>query len=133
MDGIIIPNNTNLNQSNATLTTAAVRASQTQQGAQGATRVQVAPPTTNDATVNNNRRDQSSESNTVERRMQLMKRLANLYAVNDSRFTIYKEADGVYYTRVTNLRDGSVTVVPEPDLYAQLGAGSVGELIQTSV
>ncbi|NDF11477.1 MAG: hypothetical protein EB060_01495 [Proteobacteria bacterium] len=133
MDGIVIPNN-NLNQTNNTIATAAVKAAQTQQGAQGTTRVQVAPAQSpNSATINDKSREQEGEINTVERRMQLMKRLANLYAVSDSRFTIYKDKDGVYHTRITNLRDGTVTVVPEPDLYAQLGSHHNGSLLTTSV
>jgi hypothetical protein len=38
------------------------------------------------------------------------------YVVNDSTFTIYKDNSGQYITRFTNLRDGSVTYYPEPEI-----------------
>lgn len=69
------------------------------------------------------------QTDSIEQRLSLLRRLANLYAVSDTRFTIYKQ-DGEYYTRITNLRDGRVTTVPEPILLTQLGAGS---LLETSV
>jgi hypothetical protein len=74
-------------------------------------------------------KDTSGDS--VERRMQLLKRIANLYAVSDTRFTIYKSG-GEYYTRITNLRDGSVSVIPEAQFLASAGTSS-GALIETSV
>lgn len=41
---------------------------------------------------------------------------ANLYAVSDRRFTIFKDSTGQYITRFTSLRDGKVTYIPEPEL-----------------
>ncbi len=88
-----------------------------------APRVQAAAPDLN------LRQRAQSDAGSVEQRLALLKRLANLYAVSDTRFTIYKQ-NGEYYTRITNLRDGRVTTVPEPTLLTQLGAGS---LLETSV
>jgi hypothetical protein len=72
---------------------------------------------------------QHEASIAIERRLELLKRIANLYAVSDTRFTIYKQ-NGEYYTRITNLRDGKVVTIPEPSLLTKLGAGS---LLETSV
>ncbi len=38
------------------------------------------------------------------------------YAVSDKSFSIFKDATGQYVTRLTSLRDGSITYVPEPNL-----------------
>lgn len=58
---------------------------------------------------------------------------ADIFAVSDVRFTIYKDSapgngELVYVTRFTSLRDGSVTVVPEPQLLTATGNGSGGVL-----
>lgn len=47
------------------------------------------------------------------------------FPVSDVRFTIYREklagsGDFQYITRVTSLRDGEVTVIPERDMFADL-------------
>lgn len=44
----------------------------------------------------------------------------DVYVVSDSKFSIYKDFKGQYVTRLTNLRDGSVTYIPEPDMLAYL-------------
>jgi len=60
------------------------------------------------------------------------------FPVSDVRFTIYKDkAPGsedkfVYVTRFTSLRDGRVTIVPEPDLLANVGKAS-GTILETLV
>jgi hypothetical protein len=57
---------------------------------------------------------------TVERSVE-----ANIYAVRDNRFTIFKDSvSGQYITRFTSLRDGSVTYVPEPDILRASGGKS---------
>lgn len=38
------------------------------------------------------------------------------YAVSDKSFTIFKDSEGQYVTRLTSLRDGSITYLPEPNL-----------------
>lgn len=38
------------------------------------------------------------------------------YVVSDTTFTIYKDGSGQFVTRFTNLRDGSVTYIPEPEI-----------------
>lgn len=50
---------------------------------------------------------------------------ANPYIVGDERFTIYRDINeaGVYVTRFTNLKDGSVRVVREPELLSQATGG----------
>jgi len=44
-------------------------------------------------------------------------RSLDIYVVSDQKFTIYKDAAGQYITRFTSLRDGSVTYIPEPELF----------------
>lgn len=46
---------------------------------------------------------------------------SDFFAISDTRFTIFKDGSGQYITRFTNLRDGSVTFYPEPDMMALLG------------
>lgn len=60
-----------------------------------------------------------------EKRMQAMRdaakrAVANAFAVSDKSFTIYKDMTGQYITRFTNLQDGTVTYIPEPDLVRQI-------------
>lgn len=38
------------------------------------------------------------------------------FVVSDTKFTIFKDVTGQYITRFTNLRDGTVTYMPEPEL-----------------
>lgn len=40
----------------------------------------------------------------------------DVYAVSDTTFAIFKDATGQYITRFTNLRDGKVTYIPEPQM-----------------
>jgi hypothetical protein len=40
----------------------------------------------------------------------------NVYAVSDTKFTIFKDSSGQFVTRFTSLKDGSVTYIPEPDI-----------------
>lgn len=56
--------------------------------------------------------------------------VAMTYAVSDLRFTIYRE-EGQYITRFTSLRDGTVSIVPEPALLAQVGSGG-GVILATN-
>ena len=44
----------------------------------------------------------------------------DVYAVSDTRFTIFKDSSGQYITRYTSLRDGKVTYIPEPDMLQYL-------------
>lgn len=60
-----------------------------------------------------------------EKRMQAMRdaakrAVASAFAVSDKSFTIYKDMTGRYITRFTNLQDGTVTYIPEPDLVRQI-------------
>lgn len=47
----------------------------------------------------------------------------NVYAVNDQTVTIYKDMSGQYITRYKNLRDGTMTYVPEPEILRNINAG----------
>ena len=40
----------------------------------------------------------------------------DFYALGDTEFSLFKDADGKYITRYFSLRDGTVTYVPEPVL-----------------
>lgn len=56
-----------------------------------------------------------------EKRFETIKRAAqhffkDVYVVSDTTFSIFKDGTGQYVTRFTNLRDGSVTYIPEPDI-----------------
>lgn len=42
------------------------------------------------------------------------------YAVSDSSFTIYKDSSGRFITRVTSLKDGSVSYYPEPEMLRRM-------------
>ena len=46
--------------------------------------------------------------------------IRDIYAVSDSKFTIFKDASGQYITRIVNLRDGRVTYIPEPEAVSYL-------------
>lgn len=42
--------------------------------------------------------------------------VSNMYPVSDDRFTIFKDTSGQFITRITSLRDGKVTYIPEYDI-----------------
>lgn len=44
----------------------------------------------------------------------------DIFVVSDTKFAIYKDATGQFVTRFTNLRDGSVSYIPEPDMMQYL-------------
>lgn len=46
--------------------------------------------------------------------------IRDIYAVSDSKFTIFKDASGQYITRIVSLRDGRVTYIPEPEAVSYL-------------
>lgn len=46
-------------------------------------------------------------------------RSAFFYPISDVKFTIYKDSTGQYVTRFTNLIDGKVTHVPEPEVISR--------------
>lgn len=50
----------------------------------------------------------------------LRQAFASSYVVSDKSFTIYKDMTGQYITRFTNLKDGTVTYVPEPEILRHL-------------
>lgn len=56
---------------------------------------------------------------------------AELFAVSDKRFTIYKQG-GQFFTRFTSLRDGSVQTIPEPHMLNMAGKGQ-GTIFKTTV
>ncbi len=65
--------------------------------------------------------DSAKEVDLDSRRLEQVQRAAqsffqDVYAVSDTRSTIYKDNSGQYITRYTSLRDGRVTYIPEPAL-----------------
>lgn len=69
--------------------------------------------------------DKAEAVNTELKRQEAVYRAAesffkDVYAVSDTRFTIFKDSSGQYITRYTSLRDGRVTYIPEPDMLAYL-------------
>lgn len=54
----------------------------------------------------------------MQRASQMMFR--EVFAVRDTKFAIYKDASGQFVTRFTNLRDGSISYIPEPDMMQYL-------------
>lgn len=59
--------------------------------------------------------------------------VANDYVVSDTRFTIYKGADGQYITRFTSLISGQVTYIPEPDLLSKSGNSAATQALNIEV
>ena len=53
----------------------------------------------------------------MERASQMFK---DIYVVSDTKFSIYKDFTGQFVTRFTNLRDGTVSYIPEPDMMRYL-------------
>ena len=53
----------------------------------------------------------------IERVQAALESIRNTYAVSDSRFTLFKDSTGDIVTKVTSLRDGSVSYFPEKTLY----------------
>lgn len=53
----------------------------------------------------------------MERASQMFK---DVFVVSDMKFSIYKDFTGQFVTRFTNLRDGSVSYIPEPDMMQYL-------------
>ena len=79
--------------------------------------------------------EKSMKPETEEDRMKNMEQAAravvtDIYAVSDSKFTIFKDASGQYITRITSLRDGRVTYIPEPELlqYMRHRTSSLGSM-----
>jgi len=85
-------------------------------------------PVQKDAELNLNPKQQE------EARFEKVKSAAKqiTFAVSDSRFTIYKD-EGQFFTRVTSLRDGKVTVIPERNLFEQAGGANLGSLVTTAI
>lgn len=63
-------------------------------------------------------------STSEQTRLENMKMAAvmfkDVFAVSDTKFSIYKDFKGQFITRFTNLRDGSVSYIPEPDMMRYL-------------
>ncbi|MBY0354896.1 MAG: hypothetical protein K2Q12_04105 [Rickettsiales bacterium] len=55
-------------------------------------------------------------------RENIKKAFANSYVVSDRSFAIYKDTSGQYITRFTNLRDGTVTYIPEQEILKYTGS-----------
>ena len=61
---------------------------------------------------------EQTRAENMQRASQMM--FSEVFAVRDNKFSIYKDASGQFVTRFTNLRDGSVSYIPEPDMMAYL-------------
>lgn len=59
---------------------------------------------------------QKTEKDRLETVMRASKTYANIFAAGDTKFTIFKDSSGQFVTRFTNLRDGSVIYIPEPEI-----------------
>lgn len=88
--------------------------------------IPVAKPQTSDAKpAQVPGQDKAEPVNTETKRQEAVYRAAesffkDVYAVSDTRFTIFKDSSGQYITRYTSLRDGKVTYIPEPDMLAYM-------------
>lgn len=63
---------------------------------------------------------QKSDETRFEAMKQASQMFKDVYVVSDSKFSIYKDFKGQFVTRFTNLRDGSVTYIPEMDMMQYL-------------
>jgi len=54
----------------------------------------------------------------------------DVYAVSDTKFSIFKDLTGQYITRFTNLRDGKVTYIPEPQLLKRSASYEPRQLVE---
>lgn len=61
---------------------------------------------------------EQKRADAVQRASQSIQR--DYFAVNDTTFSIFKDASGQYVTRFTSLRDGRVTYIPEPKIFEYL-------------
>lgn len=76
---------------------------------------------------------QQAEEARFEAIQQAARAYADIYAVSDVKFTIYRGPTGEYITRYTNLQTGEVRQIPEQDLLELLASrgGSEGVLLNT--
>ncbi|MCH2546198.1 MAG: hypothetical protein MK052_01110 [Alphaproteobacteria bacterium] len=61
-----------------------------------------------------------SDETRFENMRQASQLFKDVFAVSDTKFSIYKDFKGQFVTRFTNLRDGSVSYIPEPDMMLYL-------------
>ena len=59
-----------------------------------------------------------------QRRQEAVRQAANAYVISDHTFSIFKDGSGQYITRFTNLRNGQVTYIPEPELFKRTSGGA---------
>ena len=77
--------------------------------------------------------DQTDLKRFDEKRLADIKRVVernsfkNTFAVRDNTFTIFKDQDGQYITRFTDLRDGTITYVKEQEVQA-FGGGDAAHI-----
>lgn len=74
--------------------------------------VQAAPQSGQSQQKNNDNLSDEKRQALVQRAVASFK---DVYAVSDSTFSIYRSG-GQYITRITNLRDGRITYIPEPKM-----------------
>lgn len=68
---------------------------------------------------------QPSDDRRMEAFRQAVEQNKNLFVVGDSTFAIFKDGSGEIITRVTSLRDGSVSYYPEPEMVKRLQSAGV--------
>lgn len=61
-----------------------------------------------------------SDETRYENMKQASQMFKDVFVVSDTTFSIYKDVKGQFVTRITNLRDGSVSYIPEPDMMQYL-------------
>lgn len=59
---------------------------------------------------------QKTEAQRLDTVVRAASAFRDVYAVSDTRFTIFKDSTGQFITRFTSLKDGAVTYIPEPDI-----------------
>ncbi len=90
------------------------------------------PKEAQDAELQNQQRGPEDRVDTIKRAARQF--ATDTFVVSDTRFTIYKSLEGgepIYFTRFTSLKDGSVTIVPDKQLFTSIGQAT-GTLLELS-
>lgn len=74
--------------------------------------------------------DAGDEQRLAALREAIARSMRDAYPVGDRSFTIFKDATtGQFITRFTSLRDGSVTYVPEPEIFKMTGGANAFDMV----
>lgn len=66
----------------------------------------------------------AAEKGRLDNVIKAARQLSNYFVVSDTTFTIFKDSSGQFVTRFTNLKDGSVTYIPEPAIQDFIASAS---------